>query len=86
MYTEYVYALSLPRVLMNILQLKSMYGFAVSSTGSVKYSKIITFQEKQQQTIMMYWSITTFCNKTLTLSDNHLLYARKNFSDEFNTM
>ena len=31
---------------------KCLIGFAVTSTGSVKYSKIITFMEKQQQTIM----------------------------------
>ena len=60
--------------------------FKVSSDGSVKYSDVRTFMRKDHNVITKYLSITTYCNKTLTLSPNHLVYARKVSSDEFNPM
>ena len=60
--------------------------FTVTSTGSVKYSDVRAFMKKDHNTITKYLSITTDCNKTLTLSPNHLVYARKGSREEFNPM
>ena len=52
----------------------------------MKYTEVRTFLEKKHNAVMEYLSITTVCNKTLTISPNHLPYARKGGSDEFNPM
>ena len=61
-------------------------GFTVLSTGGVKYSEVRTFMKKNHNAVMKYVSITTLCNRTLTLSPDHLVYVRKGCSDDFNPM
>ena len=60
--------------------------YTVSSMGKVIYSEVITFLQKDPNTIEKYTSITTLCNKSLRLSRNHLVYTRRYSSDEFNAM
>ena len=60
--------------------------YTVSSNGNVTYSKVMTFLQSDPNIVAKYMSITTSCNKSLTLSGNHLVYARKYSTNEFNTM
>ena len=57
----------------------------VSSSGIVTYSEVKTFLKKQPDMILEYKSITIW-NETLTLTGNHLLYARENSVDKFHPM
>ena len=59
--------------------------FVVSSSGVITYSKVTAFLKKQPRVIRQYKSIATV-NETLTLSGNHLIFARKTTADVFNTM
>ena len=59
----------------------------VSPTGSVIYTEVRTFMKQQPTTTTTaYKSITTSLNKTISLSSNHLLYARKYGTDKFQKM
>ena len=58
----------------------------VSPEGKVKYSEVTTFVEKYEASIGQYMSITTSLNKTVALTKNHALYAKKNYNDKFVTM
>ena len=58
----------------------------VSSTGYVTYNEVRTFAEKDHAATLKCQSITTLCNQTLKLSQNHIVYARKFCSDDFNPM
>ena len=54
----------------------------VSSGGILTYSQVTMFL-KQPNQILKYQSITTVGNETLSLTGNHLVYARKCNSDQF---
>ena len=56
----------------------------VSSAGNKIYSEVKTFLKRHADMIMDYNSITTSGNETLTLSENHLIYARTSCQDQFN--
>ena len=58
----------------------------VSSTGRMAYSEVKTFLKKDQLMIAKYLSITTLHNETLTLSADHLVYARTYLSNGFSPM
>ena len=58
---------------------------SVSSSGTVKYSAVKAFLKKQPKMVAEYKSIATV-NETLTLSGNHLVYARKVVDDQCNPM
>ena len=62
------------------------YFDTVSLAGAVTYSKVTTFLKRQPNMITQCKSITTFNNKTLILTANHLVYARKCAADQFNVM
>ena len=49
------------------------------------YSAVKAFLKKEQNVITQYKSIVTM-NKTLTLSADHLVYARKKLVDKFYPM
>ena len=49
------------------------------------YSEVKAFLKKEQNVITQYKSIVTM-NKTLTLSADHLVYARKRLVDKFYPM
>ena len=51
----------------------------------VGYSEVRAFLKKQQDIIAQYKSITTV-NKTITLSRDHLIYARKSFVGQLSPM
>ena len=57
---------------------------SVSADGHFIYSEVRAFLNKQDERLGMYKSITTASN-TLHLSQNHLIYARKQ-SDKFYPM
>ena len=57
----------------------------VSSSGTVKYSVIKAFLKNQPKRVTEYKLIATL-NETLTLSGNHLIYARKSVDDQYNPM
>ena len=58
----------------------------VTSAGRITYSEVRTFMEKQTDIISKFKSITTYGNKTLIVTGNHLVYARKNSNDKFSPM
>ena len=53
------------------------------SDGSIVYSEVKSFLDKQSAPVSMYKSITTSNNKTITLSGSHLIYARKTLDVKF---
>ena len=57
----------------------------VSSTGELTFSEVTTFLKKQRDIVMLYKSIVSV-NETLSLTGNHLVYARKTFDHRFNPM
>ena len=57
-----------------------------SSGGSLEYSEVRIFLEQQTTITTMYKSITTSNNKTIHLSQNHLIYSRKIRTERFNPM
>ena len=58
----------------------------VSSDGTITYSEVRIFLEKRADGILEFKSITTYLDQTLTLTGNHLVYARKTCNDKFNPM
>ena len=56
----------------------------VSTNGTITYSEVRTFLEKQTDVIVEFKSITTYLDQTLTLTGNHLVYARKASNAKFN--
>ena len=56
-----------------------------SNSGKI-YGEVKTFLKRQPDVIIKYKSITTFRNQTLSLSGNHLIYARHSFQERFNPM
>ena len=55
----------------------------VSSSGEITYSEVKMFLKQKPDVIMKYKSLRTLQNKTITLTGNHLLHARKRSSDMF---
>ena len=49
----------------------------VLANGETSFSEVKAFLKKQPHVIGTYKSITTSTNQTITLSPNHLIYARK---------
>ena len=58
----------------------------VSSTSGVKHSEVVAFLEMLPTMIIQFLCITTFDNKSLTLTGNHQLYAKQGFDDQFHPM
>ena len=58
----------------------------VSADGMIAFSEIQTFIEKEHAISRRYKSITTNLNTTVSLTSNHLIYARKNVMDKFHPM
>ena len=59
-----------------------LYFDIVLPTGTITYSEVRAFLKKQSGIITQYRSIVTV-NETLTLTGNHLIYARENSADQF---
>ena len=57
----------------------------VSENGMVTYSEVKAFLKKEPDGVLEYKSITS-CNETLTLTGNHLLYAKDKSVDKFHPM
>ena len=62
--------------------LKLFYFHIVASNGTVIYSEVKAFLKKETNVITQYKSVATM-NKTLTLSGDHLVYARKRLVNRF---
>ena len=58
---------------------------ALNPAGA-EYSEVITFMKNKDSVMTMYKEITTSLNKTITLSPDHLLYARRSAATMFNPM
>ena len=56
-----------------------------SSTGTLIYSEVRAFLKKQPDIMIKNKSIKT-AKETITLTGNHLLYAREKFALKFNPM
>ena len=65
---------------------KTLTDVSVSADGKEMYSKIRTFVKRDPVSITKYKSITTSCNKSISLSGNHLIYVRKGPEGKFNAM
>ena len=55
----------------------------VSTNGNLICSEITSFMEREHFTTNMYALLTTSHNKTISLTKNHLVYARKSSMDKF---
>ena len=58
----------------------------VSASGRLIYSEITSFMEREHFTTNMYKLLTTSYNKTISLSENHLIYARQTSMYKFMPM
>ena len=56
-----------------------------SSTGEATYAEVTAFLKKRPNAVVQYTSIVT-SNETLTLTGNHLVYARSHFENQFKPM
>ena len=61
-----------------------VYSFSVSQ-GSLKYSEVTAFLQKQPDVFGQYKAITTLSNDTIVLSDRHLIFVRDSVNDKFST-
>ena len=61
------------------------FSHTVSTEGMITYSEVITFLKNQPTTLVIYKSIMTSM-KTIRLSGNHLIFARKNAALKFHPM
>ena len=61
-------------------------GHTVSHSGNIVYSEIRGFMKKQHTGIVMYKTLTTSKNKTIQLSGDHLIYARKTSLNKYHPM
>ena len=59
---------------------------SVLSSGRTVHSEVKTFLTKEPSAVTLYKSITTFLNKTISLTGNHLIYAKKGCTDKFSPM
>ena len=55
----------------------------VSPSGSINYSEVTALLRKQSVLSGMYMSMTTSLNTTVSMTANHLIYARKHCSEKF---
>ena len=62
---------------------KVFFLLTVSTDGKIQYSEVRTFMEKQLAVATTFLSVTTSENKTIDVTGNHFLYARKIFTDSF---
>ena len=69
-----------------ILLLLLFYFSTVSSDRKLTHNKVKAFLKKIPSMITKYKSISTSLNRTISLSGNHLIYARKNWTEKFNQM
>ena len=58
--------------------------YLVTSDGRISHTEVTTFLRKQPTVINKYLSITTTANRTISLTGNHLIYARNSLSHKFN--
>ena len=56
---------------------------AVSPEDTVTYGEVLTFMNKQPNTILVYKVITTSMDNSIILSGNHVIYARKSNKEKF---
>ena len=63
-----------------------IFDFMILHSAGVEYSEVITFMKNKGTVLTMYKEITTSLNKTISLSPDHLLYARRNATGIFNPM
>ena len=54
--------------------------------GKISYSEVRTFLMKESSVINMFKSITTSMNSTVTLTGNHLIYAKNGKANQFYPM
>ena len=54
--------------------------------GRIIYSEVRAFLMKESSVINMHKSITTSMNSTITLTGNHLIYAKNGNADQFYPM
>ena len=59
---------------------------SVTLGGDVTYSEIRTFLKREHTENTMYLSIATSESTIISLSENHLIFARKNCADKFYPM
>ena len=59
---------------------------SVLQGGKISYSEVRAFLMKESSAINMHKSITTSMNSTITLTGNHLIYAKNRNADQFYPM
>ena len=60
--------------------------FPVSLDGTTRYSRVMAFLKNQHFTTNTYQSISISSNKSINLSGDHLIYARKGYAEKFYPM
>ena len=74
-------------ILPSVVSLKVYYCFfLVSTDGKVKHNEVKALLKLQFTMTTVYKSITTSHNNVISLTEDHLIYARKNSTDKFNMM
>ena len=68
------------------LEWKGTFFVLVLENGETTFSEVKAFLKKQPLVIGTYKSITTSTNQTITLSPNHLIYARKAETKKYDPM
>ena len=68
------------------ISLYLIYATSVLENGDIIFSEVKAFLKKQPHVTGTYKSITTSTNQTITLSPNHLIYARKAGMEKYTPM
>ena len=65
--------------------ISNTYILEVSSIGTITYSEVKGFLQRQPNIVYQYKSIATM-KETIILTGNHLIYARKTLDAQFSPM
>ena len=62
------------------------FHYPVTSEGFIEFNEVTSFLRNQPTVTALYKSIITSANKTISLTGNHLIYAKKHSADKFYAM
>ena len=84
--TFYISTYIFQRTHSNTSTITSILCYLVSSSGNLMFSEGRTFMKRQHALKTTYKSLKTHKNNTICMTEDHLIYARKDSNNSFNQM
>ena len=63
-----------------------LFHYPVTSEGFIEFSEVTAVLRNRSTVTVLYKSITTAAIKTISLTENHLIYAKKHSAGIFHAM